>query len=180
MHLLGCAAGVHEDVVPLVCIGEVLDWVVDDAVCADGSGRARRTPPDVLPAVLVFGLGLSATVAPLTATMLAAASDRHAGVASGVNNAVARAAGLLAVAALPVLAGISGEDYHSATAFDHGFRVAMLLCAGLLGLGGALAALRIRDAGVRAAARLERQNYCAIDGPPVTAPTKGRPRQVLP
>ena len=112
----------------------------------------------MLPAVLVFGLGLSATVAPLTATMLAAASDRHAGVASGVNNAVARAAGLLAVAALPVLAGISGEDYHSATAFDHGFRVAMLLCAGLLGLGGALAALRIRDAGVRAAARLERQN----------------------
>jgi len=50
------------------------------------------------PLVIAFGLGLSLTVAPLTATVLAAASDRHAGLASGVNNAVARVAGLLAVA----------------------------------------------------------------------------------
>lgn len=57
---------------------------------------------DVLPAVVVFGLGLSLTVAPLTATVLDSAEDRHAGVASGVNNAVARAAGLLAVAVIPV------------------------------------------------------------------------------
>ena len=56
---------------------------------------------DVLPAVVVFGLGLCATVAPLTATVLASADVRHAGVASGVNNAVARAASLVAVAALP-------------------------------------------------------------------------------
>ena len=129
----------------------------------------------MLPAVLVFGLGLSATVAPLTATVLAAASDRHAGAASGVNNAVARAAGLLAVAALPVLAGISGEDYHSATAFDHGFRVAMLLCAGLLGLGGALAALLISDAGVwaTAAAELLRDRRATGHGPDQRAPSSG-------
>ncbi len=50
---------------------------------------------DVVPAVALFGLGLSMTVAPLTATVLASADDRHAGVASGVNNATARAAGLL-------------------------------------------------------------------------------------
>ncbi len=54
----------------------------------------------LLPALLVFSVGLAATVAPLTATVLADADEEHAGIASGVNNAVARAAGLLGVAAL--------------------------------------------------------------------------------
>ena len=63
---------------------------------------------DVLPAVLLFGLGLSMTVAPLTATVLASADDRHAGIASGVNNATARAAGLLSVAGLPAAVGLTG------------------------------------------------------------------------
>jgi predicted MFS family arabinose efflux permease len=54
----------------------------------------------VLPASLLFGLGLAITVAPLTATVLQAADRRHAGVASGVNNAIARIAGLLAIAAV--------------------------------------------------------------------------------
>ncbi len=55
---------------------------------------------DVLPALLVFSIGLAATVAPLTAAVLAGVSERQAGIASGVNNAVARVAGLLAIAAL--------------------------------------------------------------------------------
>jgi EmrB/QacA subfamily drug resistance transporter len=55
---------------------------------------------DLLPAILLFALGLSATVAPLTATVLADADEHNAGIASGVNNAIARVAGLLAVAAL--------------------------------------------------------------------------------
>ncbi len=67
---------------------------------------------DVLPAVFVFGLGLCLTVAPLTATVLASADVRHAGVASGVNNAVARAAGLVAVAALPAAVGLTAASYH--------------------------------------------------------------------
>src|SRR5207302_1084302 len=54
----------------------------------------------VLPGVLVFGLGLAATVAPLTATVLSSVETGHSGLASGVNNAVARVAGLLAIAAL--------------------------------------------------------------------------------
>ena len=65
----------------------------------------------VLPSVVVFGLGLVTTVAPLTATALAAVDDRHAGVASGVNTTVARAAQLAAVAALPLAAGITGDAY---------------------------------------------------------------------
>jgi MFS family permease len=64
---------------------------------------------DLLPALLLFSLGLSATVAPLTATVLADADEHNAGIASGVNNAIARVAGLLAVAALgAVVAGQFG------------------------------------------------------------------------
>ena len=54
----------------------------------------------MLPAVLVFGLGLAATVAPLTATVLDSVEERHVGIASGVNNGVSRVAGLLAIAVL--------------------------------------------------------------------------------
>ena len=66
---------------------------------------------EVLPGSLLQGLGMAVTVAPLTATVLGAAPDALAGIASGVNNAVARAAQLLAVAALPVAVGLSGDDY---------------------------------------------------------------------
>ena len=76
-----------------------------------GPGASYLT--DVLPAVVLFGLGLSATVAPLTATVLATADVRHAGVASGVNNAVARAAGLLAVAGLPLAVGLTTAGFVS-------------------------------------------------------------------
>jgi hypothetical protein len=71
--------------------------------------------------------------------VLAAADDRHAGVASGGNNAVARTASLLAVAVLPVVAGITGADYTDADLFTDGYRIAMLLSAALLALGGVLA-----------------------------------------
>ncbi len=100
---------------------------------------------DVLPGVLLFGLGLATTVAPLTTTVLAAAPDRHAGLASGVNNAVARTAGLLAVAVVPVAAGIGGTDYQDPERFAPGFRTAAYLMAGLLVLGGLLAAATVRD-----------------------------------
>ena len=99
---------------------------------------------DVLPVVSLFGLGLALIVAPLTATVLAAAPDRHAGLASGVNNAVARVAGLLAVAALPLASGLDGAGYSDPEQLLASYRTAMLLCAALLVLGGLLALATVR------------------------------------
>jgi MFS family permease len=95
---------------------------------------------DVLPAVVVYGLGLCLTVAPLTATVLASADVRHAGVASGVNNAVARAASLVAVAALPVAVGLGSASYHQPARFDHGFDLAAIGCAAVLLIAAILSA----------------------------------------
>ena len=72
--------------------------------------------------MIVFGLGLTLTVAPLTATVLAAAPARYAGIASGVNNAISRGAGLLAIAVIPGLAGLTGGTYLDPVAFATGFR----------------------------------------------------------
>ena len=111
----------------------------------------------VLPGVVLMGLGIAGFVAPLTSTVLGAAPSALAGAASGVNNAVARTAGLLAVAALPALAGISGRAYTDPAVLTPGYRSAMLLCAGLLVAGAALAlaglARRPPAAAPRAAAR---------------------------
>lgn len=91
---------------------------------------------DILPGVLVFGLGLSFTVAPLTATVMGAVQEQHAGVASAVNNAVARGAGLIAVAVLPVAAGLTGNAYLDPDVFQRGYRVAILLSAALAAAAG--------------------------------------------
>jgi EmrB/QacA subfamily drug resistance transporter len=128
----------------------------------------------VLPGVVVFGLGLTLTVAPLTATVLAAASGRHAGIASGVNNAISRGAGLLAVAVIPGLAGLTGDAYRDPAVFANGFRTAMLISAALAAAGGGLAWLLIRNelagrADACPAARLDRRHYCAVDGAPLAS-----------
>jgi EmrB/QacA subfamily drug resistance transporter len=97
----------------------------------------------VLPAVVVFGLGLSLLVAPLTATALGSLDDAHAGIASGVNNAVARAAGLLSVAVLPLAAGIGAGSLTDPADLHPTYRNAMLISAGLMVVGAVLAALFI-------------------------------------
>ncbi|MFI0487297.1 MFS transporter [Actinomadura sp. 9N215] len=136
---------------------------------------------DVLPPVVVFGLGLAAVVAPLTATVLATADVRHAGVASGVNNAVARAAGLLTVAAIPPLAGLTGDAYDDPSAFSHGFGIAMAVCAAMLVGGAVLSFLTVDDDALRApsgeAVEPECRSHCGVGAPqlqpePETAPAR--------
>ncbi len=100
---------------------------------------------DVLPAVVVFGLGLTLVVSPLTATVLASADVRHAGVASGVNNAVARTASLIAVAGLPAVAGLGAASYHSPADLTSRFHLAMIVCSGLLVAASLLAITMIDD-----------------------------------
>jgi predicted MFS family arabinose efflux permease len=123
---------------------------------------------EVLPAVLVFGLGVAIMVAPLTATALAAAPAEHAGVASAVNNDVARAAGLIAVAVLPALAGISGESYLHPAALAHGFKMAAMIAAVFCAAGGVLAALTIRNPSRKKCAEaIPQGSYCALEGTPL-------------
>jgi len=109
------------------------------------STGSRSYLAGVLPAVLVFALGLSITVAPLTTTALAAAPAEHAGIAAAVNNYVARVGSLLAVAVLPALSGISGHAYGHAGSLAVGFRKAMIITASMCALGGLIAAIGIRN-----------------------------------
>jgi hypothetical protein len=131
-------------------IGPRIPMTIGPLVMAVGTLVLLRIGPDVdyvtdvLPGVVVFGLGLALMVAPLTATVLGAAPDRYAGIASGVNNAVARAGSLLAVAALPIAVGLHGGDYADPGVFDASFHTAMVICACLLAAGGVISWLTIR------------------------------------
>lgn len=127
--------------------GPRLPMTVGPLIAAAGLALMVRIVPGatyvttVLPAMLVFGLGMTITVAPLTAAALGAVEQRQAGTASGVNNAVARLAGLLAVATLPLVAGI---DPGPGQPLGDGFGTAMLISAGCCAVGGVVAALTIR------------------------------------
>jgi hypothetical protein len=122
---------------------------------------------EVLPAVLVFGFGLAVTVAPLTSTVLDAVPAEHAGIASAVNNDVARAAALIAVALLPAAGGITGDAYLHKDVFSAGFHTASLISGALCVAGGVLAVFTIRNpAGAARASRGAAPIHCALDAPP--------------
>jgi EmrB/QacA subfamily drug resistance transporter len=126
-------------------------WLMTVGPLVAGAGlalMARIVPGQgyigaVLPAVVVFGIGLAITVAPLTTTVLASVSEQRVGVASGANNAISRMAGLLAVAVLPFAAGI---DANPGQALGPGFSRAMFITAAVCALGGIVALATVRNA----------------------------------
>ncbi|KAB2976253.1 MFS transporter [Streptomyces sp. SS1-1] len=130
-------------------LGPRVPLTVGPLVCGAGMLLMLRVGPhasylfDILPALLVMGTGMVVMVAPLTVTLLHSVDTANAGLASGINNAAARAAGLVSVAALPLLVGMGPEAYRSGTAFDASFGRAMPLCAGLLAVGASVAFLML-------------------------------------
>jgi EmrB/QacA subfamily drug resistance transporter len=161
-------------------IGPRLPMTAGPLVSAVGVLGLLRVGPDasyladVLGPVVVFGLGLSLTVAPLTASVLSAVPETRTGLASGVNNAVARTAGLVAVAILPVVTGLGVDGFNDPTALAPAFRTAMLVCAALLALGGVLSFVfvRVPPALTREPAA---RRHCAVGAPPICDACRDRP-----
>ena len=131
-------------------IGPRLQVTAGPFLCAAATMLAVRVSAHtgywttVIPLECVFGLGIAAMVAPLLSAALSSVPAGHAGVASGVNNAVSRAAALLWIAALPPIAGLSGPAYTNAAALRGGYQEICMMCAASLALGGTLAAIALR------------------------------------
>ena len=166
--------------------GPRLPLSIGPVVIGAGLGLLARVEPGrsyaatVLPALVVFGLGLAVTVAPLTATVLAAAETRRAGVASAVNNAVARTAGLLAVAAVPLLTGFDPERPVRPAAVVDGLHGVARLAAVACVLAGGLAfatmpSRRMAPTGSVGSAPGQPTHHCPLDAPPLAVRTEDRP-----
>lgn len=173
-------------------VGPRIPLAVGPMVIAAGLLLMTRISPGdpyvgaVLPAVGVFGAGLTLVAGPVTATVLAAVDARHVGVASGINNTVARVGGLLAVATLPLLAGLTGEAFYDPDAMARGFGMAMTVCAVLAASGGVIALATIRGPLVeiepgspRRPVEIPNRMACAIAGPPL-APRAAGPHDPVP
>jgi EmrB/QacA subfamily drug resistance transporter len=156
-------------------IGPRVPLTVGPLVAASGVALLARIGAgsgyllDILPPLVLFGLGMSITVAPLTATVMGSVEARHAGLASAVNNAVARTAGLVAVAVLPPIAGLSGTAYLDPDAFSAGFSKAMLIAAGLTALGGVLGWVTLKEHAPVAHEHAD-EYCCALEAPPLRTP----------
>jgi EmrB/QacA subfamily drug resistance transporter len=123
---------------------------------------------NILPGMTFLAFGLAFTVAPLTATVLAAVSERHSGVASAINTDVARIAQLVAVAVLPLVAGITDAAYSDNKLLTLGFQHAMWITSAALALGGILSATTVRRPLVDRTAEVAMS--CPITGPPSVGP----------
>lgn len=156
-------------------IGPRLQLMVGPALAAAGLLLLARIGPnprwivDVFPGAVVFGLGLVTFVAPLTATVMAAADPDHVSIASGVNNAVARAANLAAIAWIPAVSGLSVAT--GAAEVTRAFRVGLVITAGLA--AGAAIVIAVGLGRTVRAHRTTRHVSCAVDGPSIE-PDPGR------
>ena len=127
-------------------IGPRPQLVAGCLLCAVASALAVRIGPHtdywtvVLPLASLFGLGLASLLPPLTASAMNSAPDSLAGLASGVNNAVARVAGLLWIAALPPITGLTGAAYADPVRFRSSFTQISWICAAAFGCAAVLAA----------------------------------------
>ena len=150
-------------------IGPRLQLTVGPALAGIGLLLLARIGPHaswalhVVPGATVFGLGLVTFVAPLTATVMASAHPDHVSVASSVNNAVARAAALSALALIPAISGLSTA--HDALAVTHAFRVSLVIAASVAASAAPLSLIGLRPH-VRAP-RGPRRAHCAVDGAPL-------------
>ena len=126
-------------------IGPRLPLTIGPIVAAAGMALLTRVGPDatfvadVLPGTIVFGLGLSAIVAPVTSTALGSVPETRVGTASGVNNAVARTGGLLAVAGIPTVVGLTGDALSDPVLLDPGFTEALWISAAIVAAAGVAA-----------------------------------------
>jgi hypothetical protein len=127
----------------------------------------------VLPVVALTGIGIPLITPPITTTVLSAVPDARAGIASAVNNGVARAAGLVVVAALPLLAGLPPDLADNPAALDAGFDAAMLICAGMFVLGGLVVWFGVPRAAPAAPAPASRYGWTASC--PQLEPASGQP-----
>ncbi len=175
-------------------IGPRLPMSIGPCLVGAGMVLLARSPEassyvvGAFPGIVVLGLGLALTVAPLTATALGSASDNHSGVASAVNNCVARLGGLIAVAAIPAIAGITRTSYLRPSSFAVGFRHATLVAGGLSILGGLTSALLIRNPTSARGRRRDAEDRmapvpcvtCALDAAPLisTVPVDTAPDHV--
>jgi hypothetical protein len=152
-------------------IGPRLPMTVGSFLASAGLMMFSRIGPgstyvaDVLPAATVFGFGIAGFVAPLTAAVLSSAPIEHASVASGVNNAIARVGGLMAVAALPALVGLSGNAYRRPLALTAGYQSAMEIAAVLAAAAGAISWVFVRP--THEARAVEPLVCCPIDATPL-------------
>ena len=156
-------------------IGPRIPMTVGPLLCAAGFALLTRVEPGrsyveaVLPGLLVFATGLTLTVAPLTTTALSSVASHLAGIASGVNNAVARTGSLVAVAAIPVVAGFTaGAAVDDATLLD-GYDQVLWASAGVAVIAGIVSAVWIRRLEPEAAPPAERAPFnCPVSSPPVS------------
>ena len=149
----------------------------------------------VLPSLVVFGVGLGVLITPITATVLASVDSRHSGIASAVNNALSRLGQMIAVAALPLAAGLSGSAFDDPARMAAGFPVAMRVAAGASFAAALLAWTTISDDALRRSGSDNRpvpeelppslRRNCPVAGTPLAAslnpapgsrpPTAGEP-----